>query len=203
MPKEVSQVFDKIIKIAKRSGVIRIRDLIAHGIHPEYARRFCNQGLLIRSGRGLYVPSDLDLTENHTLAEASKRVPSAVVSLLTALRFHNLGTQIPHQVWMAIDRKATLPKVDYPPLRFVRFSGQALKEGIEIRKIEGVEVKVYNPPKTVADCFKYRNKIGLDVALEALRECWRERRCTMDQLWYYAKVCRVSNVMRPYLESLT
>jgi hypothetical protein len=104
---------------------------------------------------------------------------------------------------MAIARKATLPKVDYPPLRFVRFSGQARREGIEVKKIEGVEVKVYNPPKTVADCFKYRNKIGLDVALEALRECWRGRRCTMDQLWHYSKICRVSNVMRPYLESLT
>ena len=201
MPRYFSTT-EKVLKIARRSSVIRLRDLTRHGIHPEYVRRLCNKGLLVRSGRGLYSLADADVTENHTLSEASKRVPHGVVCLLTALRFHNLGTQNPHQVWLAIDRKATLPKVDYPPIRFVRFSGPALKEGIDKKKIEGVDVRIYNPAKTVADCFKYRNKIGLDVGLEALRECWRERRCTMDQLWFFAKICRVTNVMRPYLESL-
>jgi len=202
MPRNFS-IAEKVLEIVRRSGVTRLRDLISHGIHPEYVRRLCNKGLLVRSGRGLYISADADVTENHTLAEACKRVPHGVVCLLTALRFHNLGTQNPHQVWLAIDRKATLPKVDYPPIRFVRFSGPALKEGIDKKKIEGLDIRIYNPAKTVADCFKYRNKIGLDVALEALRECWRERRCTMDQLWFYAKICRVTNGIRPYLESLT
>lgn len=122
--------------------------------------------------------------------------------MLSALRFHNLTTQSPFEVWMAVDRKARRPRSDSPPLRIVRFSGEALKVGVEEHRIEGVTVSVYCPAKTVADCFKYRNKIGLDVALESLRDCWRERRCTMSDLWCYAKICRVANVMRPYLESL-
>jgi predicted transcriptional regulator of viral defense system len=114
----------------------------------------------------------------------------------------DLTTQSPSDIWIAIDRKARLPKSDGLPLRFVRFSGDALYSGVELHVIEGVEIKVYSPAKTVVDCFKYRNKIGLDVALEALRECWHERRCSMVELWHYAKICRMSNVMRPYLESL-
>jgi predicted transcriptional regulator of viral defense system len=125
------------------------------------------------------------------------------VCLLSALRFHNLTTQAPHQIWLALDRKARHPKVDYLPLRVVRFSGTALQEGQEQHVIEGVPVRVYNPGKAVADCFKYRNKIGLDVALEALREAWRNRACTLSELTHYARICRVSNVMRPYLESLS
>jgi len=182
--------------------VLRLKDLAPHGIHPEYIRRLVAEGVLVRSGRGLYMAADADVTENHTLAEASKRVPHGVICLLTALRFHNIGTQTPHEVWMAIDRKASKPRVDYPPLRIVRFSGLPQTEGIEKHKIEGVAVRVYSLAKTVADCFKYRNKIGLEVALEALRECWRERRCTADDLTHYAKVCRVWNVMRPYLEAI-
>jgi predicted transcriptional regulator of viral defense system len=122
---------------------------------------------------------------------------------LSALRFHELTTQAPFEVWLAIDEKARLPKVDYPPIRIVRFSGKSLEFGIQEHRIEGVAVRVYSPAKTIADCFKYRNKIGLDVALEALRDCWQERRATTDELWAAAKVCRVANVMRPYMESLT
>jgi predicted transcriptional regulator of viral defense system len=124
-----------------------------------------------------------------------------VVCLLSALQFHDLTTQAPFQVWLAIDRKAWLPKEPRLPIRIVRFSGPALEKGIEEHIIEGVSVKVYNPAKTVADCFKYRNKIGLDVALEALRDCRRERKCTNYDLWEYAKICRVANVMKPYLEA--
>lgn len=113
------------------------------------------------------------------------------------------STQAPFEVWLAIAEKARLPKVDYPPLRTVRFSGQALESGVEEHRVEGVMVRVFGPAKTVADCFKYRNKIGVDVALEALRDCWKKRRATMDELWATAKVCRMANVMRPYLESLT
>jgi predicted transcriptional regulator of viral defense system len=126
-----------------------------------------------------------------------------VVCLLSALRFHNLTTQAPHEIWLALDRKARRPAVDYLPLRVVRFSGAALDECQEQHLIEGVRVRIYNIAKTVADCFKYRNKIGLDVALEALREAWRNKSCTMSELTHYARICRVSNVMKPYLESLT
>jgi predicted transcriptional regulator of viral defense system len=129
-------------------------------------------------------------------------VPHGTVCLLSALRFHELTTQAPFEVWLAINGKARTPQEDILPLRIVYMSGQALSAGVEEHQIEGVPVRVYNPAKTVADCFKYRNKIGLDVALEALRDCWRKRRSTADELWHYAKICRVSNVMRPYLASL-
>lgn len=191
----------QVLKLAQQMGVLRVRDLTSRGIHPEYLRRLCCQGLLTRAGRGLYVTADAEISAHHGLAQVGKRVPHGVICLLSALRFHELGTQIPHEIWMAVDRRAARPRVDYPPLRIVRFSGQALTAGIEEHKIEGVRVRVYSPAKTVADCFKYRNKIGLDVALEALRECWRARRCTMDELWRCAKICRVQNVMQPYLEA--
>jgi predicted transcriptional regulator of viral defense system len=146
---------------------------------------------------------DVAVEEHHALAEVGKRVPKGTICLLSALRFHNLTTQIPHEIWVALDRKARYPKVDYLSLRVVRFSGAALQEGQQQHVIEGVLVCIYNPAKTVADCFKYRNKIGLDVAMEALREAWRNRSCTMSELTHYARICRVSNVMRPYLESLS
>ena len=135
--------------------------------------------------------------------EACKRVPRGVVCLLSALQFHKLTTQAPSEVWLALDRKARAPREGGQPLRFVRMSGRALTEGIEDHRIEGVAVKVYKPAKTVADCFKYRNKIGLDVALEALRDYRQKHRAGMDELWRFAKICRVERVMRPYLEALT
>ena len=130
------------------------------------------------------------------------RVPQAIICLLTALRFHEIGTQLPHEVWIAIDRKARKPRLAGLPVRVVRFSGTALKSGVEDRLIGERKVRITSPARTVVDCFKYRNKIGLDVALEALREAWRAKRATSDELWRYAKLCRVANVMRPYLESL-
>jgi len=194
---------EKVLELARRSGALRVRDLTARGIHPEYLRRLCANGLLVRVARGLYVPAGAKISSQHGLALAAKSVPHGVICLLSALSFHGLGTQSPHEVWITIDFKAEPPRIQYPALRLVRSSGKALREGIEKHRIEGISVKVYNPAKTLADCFKYRNKIGLDVALEALRECWRERRATMDELWHYAKICRMANVMRPYLESLT
>ena len=146
--------------------------------------------------------ADSAATEHHSLAEAAKRVPSGIICLLSALRYHQLTTQAPHEVWMAISRKARRPQVDHPPLRIVRFSGAALEYGVQKKKVEGVPLRVYSPAKTVADCFKYRNKIGLEVALEALRDCYRQRKATMDDLWEAAKVCRVARVMQPYLESI-
>lgn len=155
----------------------------------------------MRTGRGLYVVADAEISAHHGLAQACKRVPHGVICLLSALQFHELGTQIPHAIWMAVDRRAARPRMDYPPPRIVRFSGQALTADIEEHKIEGVRVRVYSPAKTVADCFKYRNKIGLDVALDALRNCRAQKKCSNDELWRYAKICRVANVMRPYLEA--
>lgn len=193
---------ERVIDLVKRLGVIRTHDLSDRGLHHESLRRLCKDGVLIKTGRGLYELADADVTEHHSLALIGKKIPNAVVCLLSALQFHDIGTQSPSKVWIAIDRRAGKPKMDYPPVRIVRFTGHALDEGIETYDIEGVTVKIYNPAKTVADCFKYRNKIGLDVALEALRECLREQRCTNDELWHYAKVCRVANVMRPYLEAV-
>jgi predicted transcriptional regulator of viral defense system len=192
----------RTLEAVRQTGVIRPRDLAGTGGHRAHLQQLLQQGLVERSGRGLYTLPDAEITEHHSFAEACKRVPHGVICLLSALRFHNLTTQAPFEVWLAIDRKARLPRTDTPPLRIVRFSGAALSEGVEEHLIEGVTVRVYNPAKTVADCFKYRNKIGLDVALEALRECRRERRATMDEVWRYAVVCRVANVMRPYLEAL-
>jgi predicted transcriptional regulator of viral defense system len=194
---------DRVLALARRAGVLRPRDLDAEGIPREYLRRLLAEGLLERPGRGIYVAAGLKPTPNHSLAEAAKRVPHGVVCLLSALQFHELTTQAPFEVWLAIGEKARLPKVDHPPLRIVRFSGTALEQGCEQHPVEGVTVNVYTPAKTVADCFKYRNKIGMDVALEALRDCWKKRRATMDELWQAAKICRVANVMRPYMESLT
>jgi len=192
----------QILEIARHGGVLRPRDLDIYGIPRVYLRRLHDRKLLLRVGRGLYVLPDVKASEHHTLAEACKRVPHGVLCLLSALQFHGLTTQAPFEVWMAIERKAWLPQIDRPAIRFVRFSGKALTEGVEEHRIEGVLVKVYNPAKTVVDCFRYRNKIGLDVALEALRDCRRSRRCTMDDLWHYAQVCRVAQVMKPYLEAM-
>lgn len=193
---------EQVLELVRRAGILRVRDLTARGIHPEYLRRLHKKGLLVRTGRGLYMLADADPTENRTLAEVCKRVPGGVVCLLSALQFHGLTTQIPHEVWLAIDRKAWRPNEPRLPMRIIRYSGPALETGIEEHRIENVPVKIYNPAKTVADCFKYRNKIGLDVALEALRDCRRQRKCTNDELWHYAKICRVANVMKPYLEAV-
>jgi len=192
---------DVILKLVKDVGVLRPKDLDPHGIPREYLRRLRDRGLLLQAGRGLYVLPGIDFTEHLSLAEACRRVPHGVVCLLSALRFHNLGAQLPFQVWLAIDVKARRPRVDYPPLRVVRFTGRALTEGVEEHPVEGVMVRVFSPAKTVADCFKYRNKIGLDVAIEALRECRRERKCAKADLWRFAHICRMANVMKPYLEA--
>lgn len=193
----------KVLRLIRKAGVLRPRDLGEQGIPRQYLSILEGRGLIHRIGRGLYVLADGDnVTENHTIAEACKRVPEGVVCLLSALRLHGLTTQAPFEIWMAIDRKAWLPKVDRPPIRFVRFSGAALTEGVQRRKIEGVAVRAYCPAKTVVDCFKYRNKIGLDVAMEALRECHRLKKATFDELSYFAKICRVANVMRPYMEAV-
>lgn len=192
-----------VFRLVKKAGILRPRDLQSHGIPRLYLRMAADKGLVIRVGRGLYVARGSRPTQHHSLAQASKRVPHGIICLLSALRFHDLTTQSPFQVWLAISDKARLPNTDNPPLRIVRSSKKMLTYGVQEHRIDGVSVRIFSPAKTVADCFRYRNKIGLDVALEALRECRRKRLATSDELWQAAKVCRVANVMRPYLESLS
>lgn len=192
-----------IRKAFEKSSLLRSSDLEACGIWRATLGKLVKAGAITRVGRGLYTLPDGEIGENHTLAEVAKRAPKGIVCLLSALRFHGLTTQQPHEVWLAIDGKARAPQMDHLSIRIVRSSGEALQAGREEHLIEGVKVNIYCPAKTVADCFKFRNKIGLEVALEALKETWREKRCSMDELMNYARICRVANVMRPYLESLT
>ena len=189
------------MEMARRQGVLRTADLRRADVHPQQLTRMCKKGLLTRVGHGLYERADADVTVHHSLVLAVKAVPQGTVCLLSALAFHELGTENPHKVWVAIDNRAARPTISYPPLRVFRFSGRARTEGVEHHEIEGVSVPIYCPAKTVADCFKYRNKIGTDVALAALRECRHQRKGTSDLLWHYARVCRVAEVMRPYLEA--
>lgn len=193
---------DKVLDLARKTGVLRARDLAAHHIPREYLIRLVNQGVLERHGRGLYVLPTADLTEHHSLVQLAARHPDAVVCLLSALSFHGLTTQSPPVVWIALPKNSRTPKLEYPPLKVCRYSEEAFVAGVTTRQIEGRTVKVYNPAKTVADCFKFRNKIGLDIAIEALRDAWRQKKATMDQIEKYAVICRVSRVMRPYLEAL-
>ena len=181
-------------------GVLRGRELARQGISRQRVQRLMERGELVRIGRGLYSLPDAPMTENHTLAQVCARVPQGVICLVSALQFHQLTTQNPWQVWLLIERQARAPHLDYPPLRVLRAGGEAFTAGIEAHVIEGVPVRVTCVAKTVVDCFKYRNKVGLDVALEALRDAWHKRKITMDEIWHYAGICRVANVMRPYLE---
>ena len=192
----------EILALAEKRGTIRPADLVREGLPPRYLSRLCQRGDLVRLDRGLYEVKDRPVTEHVTLAAAAHRVPHGVVCLLSALQVYELTTQQPPKVWLAIDRKARTPRVEALPIRIVRFSGKTFTEGVQSLQVETAEVRVYSPAKTVADCFKYRNKLGLDVALEALRECRRSRKATTDELWRYAKICRVANVMQPYLEAV-
>ena len=199
---DMNATAERLIDLVRSQGLIRPRDLAPLGIARVSLTRAVRRGQLERVGRGLYGVPGREVSAHGSLAEVARRVPKGVVCLLSALRYHNLTTQAPFELWLAIANKATAPKLDYPPIRIVRFSGAALTEGVEKHVVDGVTVRVTGVAKTVADCFKYRNKIGLDVAMEALREAWREKRMSSDDIWRYAKVCRVANVMRPYLDSL-
>lgn len=193
---------EKVLGLIRKSRVLRPRDLDRLKIPREHLTRLVRKGQIERVGRGLYTLPGADVSQYHGLVEASKRIPQGIVCLLSALRFHTLTTQNPAEIWLAIGQKAWRPKEKSLPLRIVYLSGTALTEGIQEKRIEGVTVRIYDPAKTVADCFKFRNKIGLDVALEALRDYRHKYRGGMDELWRYAKICRVTRVMRPYLEAL-
>jgi len=198
----LSEFRERALHLMRSRGAIRPRDLDLHGIPRYYLQLLHASGAADRVGRGLYVPTDAAVSEHHSLAEASVRTPNGIVSLLSALRFHGLTTQIPFQVWIAIEEKSWAPRISHPPLRIVRFSGTAWSYGVEQHVIEGVPIRVYSPAKTVADCFKYRNKIGIDVAVEALRETLRHRRATPDELMAAAATCRMTRVITPYLQAL-
>ena len=200
MPVESAR--ELVLRLARRPRGVTPADLAALGIHRQILTRLVARGELQRAARGLYREPEHAITEHHGLALAAASVPDGVICLLSALQVHGIGTQLPSEVWVALDRRAWRPRLEYPPLRVVRFTGEALTAGIETRQVEGRPIKVYSVAKTIADCFKYRNKIGLDVALEALREAWRERRTTLAEIERYAAICRVQRVIRPYLEAL-
>lgn len=192
----------EILDFIQMKGMVRPHEIEAQGIPRMYLQRLYEQGEIERVGRGLYALPDTFMTQHSSLIEVAKRVPGGVICLLSALSFHQLTTQLPYQVWLTIEGTGWKPQMDYPSLRVVRFSGQAFAYGIESHELHHVPVKIYSIAKTIADCFKYRNKIGLDVALEALKEALREKRTTVDAIWQAAKVCRVAKVMKPYLEAI-
>lgn len=193
---------DRVLTLARAKGVLRARELEPLGIARATLTRLEQQGQLQRVGRGMYIRADAEPGEHHTLVEATKRVPHGVICLLSALQFHELTTQVPHEVWLAIANKARKPRTDWPPLRTVRFAERALIEDVDRHVIENVPVKITSPARTVVDCFKYRSQVGLDVALEAMRDYLRSRSRDTDALWRAASLQRVTNVIRPYLEAL-
>jgi predicted transcriptional regulator of viral defense system len=188
---------------ATARAVVRPTDFVAAGLPRDLVYAMVKRGELVRAGRGLYTRPGAPASNQRTLAEVATLAPNAVMCLLTALRFHDLTTQDPSEVWLAVENKAWRPRIETVAVRLFYMSGKAFPTGIEVHRIEGVPVRIYSAAKTVADCFKYRNKVGLDVAIEALRDYLRRHRGGTDELWKYAKICRVTRVMRPYLEAMS
>lgn len=193
---------DLILSLAQAKGLLRTRDVDQAGAPRAALAHLAQDGRLVRLGRGLYALPERAVSAHDSMAEVAAKSAHGVICLISALRFHDLTTQQSSDIWLAIGHKAHAPRIDHPPLRIVRMSGASLTEGVETVDVAGVPVRVFSVAKTVADCFKFRNKIGLDVALEALYEAWRGKRASMDELWRFAEICRVANVMRPYIESL-
>ena len=191
-----------VLQLARKHPLLRARDLAREGLPTIALTRLVSAGKLERVGRGIYSLPNQAVSENRSLAEVAIRVPRGVICLVSALRVHDIGTQAPHEIWLAIPHRMLTPRLDKPALRVIRMSGPSLTEGIDRLKVDGVEVLVFNAAKTIADCFKFRNKIGLDVALEALKNARAQRKASADDLWHFAKICRVANVMRPYLEAI-
>ena len=198
-PSEANSIAKSLI--AAR-GFIRLREAQAAGVHAETLRRMVAAGEVIRVARGLYAPASFDRTEHTDLAVAAAKVPGGVICLLSALWFHGIGTQLPHEVWMMIDRRDHKPRLDHPPMRFIRGSGPCLSDGVVEHRVDGEIIRVFDPAKTIVDCFRYRRHVGLEVALEAMRESLRDKRCTASQIGDHAIRCGISTVIRPYLEAL-
>ena len=193
---------ERLLQLASEVGAFRLRDAHARGIHPEVVYRLVRSGALERVGRDLYRATSAMVTENHDLVLAANAVSGGGICLLSALRFHELTTQLPFEVWVAIDRRAARPRRPAVAVRIMRFSGSPLTANVEEHLLEGVPVHIYSPGKTVVDCFRYRNLVGLDVAVEALRDCLEQRKCAPAELWEIARECRISTVMRPYIEAM-
>jgi predicted transcriptional regulator of viral defense system len=194
---------ERTLDLVKRFGLVRPKDLNQHGIPVIYLRRLLHRGELVQPARGVYAVAGHEPTLHHSLAMVSKRIPRGVVCLLSALAYHEIGTQLPSVVWLAIDQRSRPLVTTDLPAKIVRFGAQSLVEGVEEHSVEGVTMRITNPAKTVADCFKFRNKVGLDIAVEALKDAWRKRKVTMAELDRFAATNRVTHVMRPYLEMLT
>ncbi|MFS8975726.1 AbiEi antitoxin N-terminal domain-containing protein [Cupriavidus necator] len=194
--------FHRTRNLLTQKGMLRPSDLEDIGVPRIVLTRMVTAGLLEKVGRGLYRQPDTPVSEHESLAAIATRVPQAVFCLLTALQFHGLTTALPHQVWIAMPRGSHGPRIDYPPVKMIQVGDEAYSAGIEVVERDQVHLRVYNVARTVADCFKHRNKIGLDVALEALREVRAKNLASVDDLWRYATLCRVANVMRPYLEAI-
>lgn len=191
-----------VLRMGRRGAVFTAAEARASGVHTSVLTRLAREGVIERVARGQYRIAGGEVTQHHALVLAAAAVPDGVVCLLSALSFHGIGTQLPSEVWIARGRRTWEPRIAYPQLRIVRFSGEALTAGIETHRLEGRSVRMYCVAKTVVDCFKFRNKIGLDVVLEALTDGWRNRRFRIAEIEHYAKICRVQNVIRPYLEAL-
>jgi len=202
MNSNINQTEQQILNLTEKLGTVSASDLIHIKIGREYLSRMAKKGLLQRITRGRYALPNTDITEHHEMALFASQVPNGVITLLSALAFHNIGTQNPHQLWVAVKARSYAPKLQYPNLRYHYYSGLAYEKGIEQHKIEGVKVKIYSPAKTIVDCFRMRNKIGLDVALEALKEGWRDRKFTVDEVMLLAKQCRIASVIQPHFEML-
>ena len=193
----------QLMRLMRKRKLLRARDVAEQGLPTITLTRLVQADKLERVARGLYGLPGAAMSKHRSLAEVAIRVPKGVVCLLSALQFHEIGTQAPFEVWLAIPNRVAAPRIEQPSIRVVRMSDNALTEGLQRKRIDGVEVPIFNPARTVVDCFRFRNKIGLDVALEALRDGWRERKFSMDELWHHATRQRVANVMRPYVEAIT
>jgi len=195
--------FEKAAEIFKKhGGVLRTTEALRSGIHPRTLYAMRDSGLLERVSRGVYRLAGSPPLGNPDLVTVATRIPSGVICLISALSFHELTTQIPHEVHVALPSGAEEPRLDHPPIRTYRFAGQSFTEGAETHEVDGVAVRIYSPEKTLADCFRFRNRIGLDTAIEALRS-YRERgSIKVDELMRYASICRVKTVIRPYLEAI-
>ena len=193
---------ERIVELAGQLGVLRPKDLAAQGIQAEYLRRACDKGVIKKVGRGSYVLSAKEVNPELTLAIVARAVPNGVLCLASALAFHRLGETPRNEVFVAIERRAARPRLDYPVLRIARLGGEAFTEGVETHPIEGVQIRVYTLEKTLADLFKFRNKIGPHIAVDALRAALQTRRVKQDRLWHYARLCRVERVMKPHVDAL-
>ena len=202
MSRIVTSQRDTARTLFQQKGLVRMRDLRYAGVGAETVARMVREGVVMRVARGLYQLADVVPDPRRSIVEASARVPKGVICLSSALQFHDLTLQMPSVVWIAIERTGWKPKVEHPPIRIVRFGRQALEDGVKRHSIEGIEVPIFEPAKTIVDCFRYRNKIGLDIAMEGLREGLRTKRATPDQLWEFARSVRVWSVMRPYVEAM-